>query len=607
MQNKDPIHSVLTSTLNLHRALHLVWKSAPGWTILNTILIIVQGLLPLLGLYLLRQIVNAVEEAAGSNLTANPDTYKPVLIWLILAAGVALITALLRSLSSYTSQAQSQLVTDHVSDILHAQSILVDLEYYENPAYYDTLHRAQAEAPYRPTSIVNNLIQLAMNTVRLGGLVGVFLLISPWLGVVVILAAIPGAIVRVIYARKRYRFEDRQAKKERLAWYYHWILTTSEFAKEVRLFNIGNTIKRRFQKLRKELREGRLAIVRGRAVVDFIVQSLAALAIFFSLGLAAYQTIQGKISIGDLMAIYMGFQIGLSSIQAILGGLAGLYEDNLFLSHFYKFLELEPTIQVIDNPMPLPSSFQDGIVFENVGFTYPNKKQLVLDQVNLRLEPGQVVALVGANGSGKTTLIKLLCRLYDPTAGRITLDGIPLPTYDPLAWRRLISVIFQDFVHYYLTAKENIWLGNVSQDPIIELIVEASKKSGADSFIKRLPQSYDTYLGTWFGEGQELSTGEWQKVALARAFYRDAQIIVLDEPTSSLDPLAEARFFKQFKKLITGKSAILISHRFSTVQMADFIYLMDKGKIVESGTHDDLMSANGMYATFYHSQADFYQ
>lgn len=613
---KVTIKKGVTHILQLNRALRLVWESAPGWTILNTILIIVQGLLPLVGLYLLRQLVNAVEiaavslsleDAAINSTTAVWSVYQQVLIWLILAAIVAVLTALLRSLGEYTTQSQSQLVTDHVSDILHSKSIIVDLEYYENPAYYDTMHRAQAEAPFRPTSIVNNLIQLAMNGVRLFGLVGVFLVLSPWLGLVLILAAIPGAFVRIYYSRKRFRFEEQQAENERRAWYYHWILTNSEFAKEIRLFNIGGMFKKRFKELRRNLREGRLALTRNRATVDFVVQSLAALAIFGTLGLAAYQTIQGSISIGDLMAIYLGFQIGLSSVQTVLHSLAGLYEDNLFLSHFYQFLDLQPTIKAPANPYPLPLKIRRGISFDGVYFSYPNKGQLVLKGVDLTLEPGQVIALVGPNGSGKTTLVKLLCQLYRPSEGRITLDGIDLDEHDPLEWRRLISVIFQDYVHYYLSAKENIWLGDVEREPSMDSIVAAAKKSGADSFIRRLPEDYETYLGTWFGDGQELSGGEWQKVALSRAFYRDAQIIVLDEPTSSLDPLAETELFLQFRELIRGKSAILISHRFSTVKMADYIYVMDEGKIVEEGSHQSLLALNRMYSKFYNAQADHYQ
>ena len=600
-----PLKQALAQTLRLDRAVRLVWKSAPGWTLANSILVIAQGLLPLAGLYLVRQIVDAV--TAGIDNPNKQAAFQQVLVWVILAAGVGVMTALVRSLGELASQAQSQLVTDAVSDLLHAQSIAVDLEYYENPVYHDTMHRAQAEAPYRPTSIVNGLVQLAQNTISLVGVVGLFLLVTPLLGLVMLLAAIPGAVVRWHFARRSFRFEQEQAEIDRKSWYYHWVMTDSGHAKELRLFNLGSIFKARYRDLRNVLREGRLALTRQRSIADFIVQALAALAIFATLGLAAYQALLGRITLGDLTAIYLGFQVGVSSLQTILHSLAGLYEDNLFLSHFYQFLELQPTLQVPADPQPVPESLREGVCFEGVSFSYPNTTHFALENVDLALAPGQVIALVGANGSGKTTLVKLLCELYQPTHGRVRIDGLDLNQFDPVEWRRRISVVFQDYVHYYLTARENIWLGNVDLQPEEQVVAEAARRSGADKVIEALPQGYDTYLGTWFGEGKELSGGEWQKIALARTFLRDAQIIVLDEPTSALDPLAEAELFRQFRQLIQGKSAILISHRFSTVQMADYIYVLDQGRILEHGTHSSLLAQNGRYAEFFRAQAIYYQ
>ncbi|MBN1668022.1 MAG: ABC transporter ATP-binding protein [Anaerolineales bacterium] len=255
----------------------------------------------------------------------------------------------------------------------------------------------------------------------------------------------------------------------------------------------------------------------------------------------------------------------------------------------------------------MPEPMRRKLEFKDVCFSYPNGSEPALNAVNLEIAPGEVIALVGANGSGKTTLIKLLCELYQPSRGQIEVDGIDLRLLDPLAWRKQISVVFQDYVHYYLTAGENIWMGNIDMPAELEMIEEAARQSGADAVIEGLPQGYDTTLGTWFEKGKELSSGEWQKIALARAFLRDAQIIVLDEPTSSLDPLSEAMVFQQFRQLLKGKSAILISHRFSTVQMADTIYVMEKGTIIEKGSHAALLRQNGRYAEFYRVQAANYQ
>ncbi len=583
----------------------LVWKSAPGWMVLNGLLVIVQGLLPLAGLYLMRQIVDTV--TAGINSADPQNTFRQVLFWLIMAAAVGILTALARSLGEISSQAQAQYLTDYVSDVLHDKSIAVDLAYYEDTSYYDTLHRAQAEAPYRPASVLNGLMTLIQNTISLAGVVGLFLLLTPLVGIVMVVVALPGALVRLYYSRIRYRFEEKHAPIERRSRYYNWLMVSDHHAKELRLFNLGNLFKMRFQDLRQDLRKGRLAITRNRATADWIFQTLGVLAIFFTLGFAAYQAILGSISVGDLFAIYMGFQIGLNSLQSILSSLAGLYEDQLFLTHFYQFMELEPTIITPDHPVALKPNLVQGIHVENVNFSYPNSARKVLNNIQFTLEPGKVVALVGANGSGKTTLIKLLCRLYDPETGSITIDGIDLRQVDPIQWRKKISVVFQDYVHYQLTALENIWIGNTESVVNNDAIQAAAVKSGADSFIQQLPQGYTTHLGTWFEDGKELSGGEWQKIALARAFYRDSDIIVLDEPTSSLDPLAEAELFQHFRYLIEGKSAILISHRFSTVQMADYIYVMDKGKIIEQGTHHELLDIHGAYEKFFSAQAQFYR
>jgi ATP-binding cassette subfamily B protein len=340
---------------------------------------------------------------------------------------------------------------------------------------------------------------------------------------------------------------------------------------------------------------------------DLFAQALATIALFGSLAWIARQTLLGTVTLGDLMVYYLGFQSGLNFLQSVLRALAGLYEDNLFLTNLYQFLDLKPRIAAPPQPRPVPQAIQSGITFHNIGFTYPSRAQETLHDINLRLAPGEVIALVGENGSGKTTLVKMLCRLYDPSHGKITVDGIDLRAFDPVQWRKEIGVTFQDYAHYALTVWENIWLGNVNMQADLERIAEAGRRSGADEFIRRLPQAYDTMLGHWFQKGQELSGGEWQKIALARTFWREAHILILDEPTSSLDPLAEAKLFREFRALLDGRNAILISHRFSTVQMADCIYVLEQGRIVEHGTHAALLALEGRYARLYHSQAQHYQ
>jgi len=378
-------------------------------------------------------------------------------------------------------------------------------------------------------------------------------------------------------------------------------------AKEVRLFGLGAFFQTCYADLRRDIRTGRLALSRRRVLADLATQIVAVASLFAALAWIALRAVRGHITLGDMTACYLGFQTGLSFLNGLLGAIAGLYEDNLFLSNFYRFLDLKPVISAPAHPRPVPRPMQQGLVVRGVHFTYPGCQAAALRGVDLSLAPGQVIALVGENGAGKTTLIKLLCRLYDPAQGAITVDGADLREMDPAHWRRGLSVIFQDYTKYGLSVWKNIWLGCVDSAPDREKIVRAAERAGADAAIRRLPQGYDTILGRQFMTGQELSIGEWQKVALARAFLRDAQIIILDEPTSSLDAQAEAEVFRQFRQLVAGRSAILISHRFSTVRMADRIYVLSGGRVTEAGSHAELMQRRGEYARLFELQAGNYR
>jgi len=591
--------------LRLDRAIRLVWTSAPGWATVNLVLVVVQGLLPLAGLYLLKRIIDTLQSAIAA--PGGSSSFGPVLFWVVLAAAVALVTTLAGALAELAGQAQSMVLSDKVTDVLHQQSVAVDLEYYENPRYHDTLHRAQGDALSRPISIVNRLVQIGQSAISLVGIAGLLFAFNPWLALVLILVALPGAQVRLLYSRRLYRFEKEQTKQERRAWYYHWLLTNSLYAREVRLFNLGSLFRARFRALRQQLRVGRLALTRRRTLSGVLAQSVATLAVFGALAYIAYRTYKGTVTIGSLVMYYSAFQLAVGSVSAILNGFVGLYEDNLFLSNFYTFLDLKPKVTAPAKPLPCPARIARGIAFHDVDFTYPGTSRRVLEAINLTVAPGQVIALVGENGSGKTTLMKLLCRLYDPDSGRVTIDGVDIRQLDPVKWRQEVSVILQDYVQYQLPVWENVWMGDVEAAPDRDRIVAAAKRSGADPAISRLPQGYDTPLGCWFEQGHELSIGEWQKVALARAFLRDSHFVVLDEPTSSLDPLAEAELFRHFRGAIAGRSAVLISHRFSTVQMADYIYVLDQGRVVERGTHRELLELNGLYARLYLAQAAPYQ
>ena len=606
MQEQDGSKKLkIPRVLQLGRAVRFVWQSAKGWTVTNGILIAIQGVLPLLPLYLMKLMVDAV--TAGPAAPDKGAALRHVLLLVAITGAATLFAFLIDLVAGMVSEWQGYIVADHMSDILMAKSIEVDLEYYESARYYDTLHRAQREASSRPISIVNGLAKIGQNGISLLAIAGLLFSFHWFVAAILFTAVIFGTAVRLKYSGNMYRWQRGQTPMERQAGYLNWMLTDSGHAKEIRLFNLGHLFIRRFRDIRQKLRKGRLSIMRRRSLADFAAQAFATAAIYGSYAYVSYQAMWGQITLGDLVMYYQAFQRVQGFFQGILGSLAKLYEDNLFLANLYEFLDLKRTVVEPLHASPVPQPMQSGIAVSHVSFQYPEGARKVLEDVSLIIRPGEVVALVGENGSGKTTLIKLLCRLYDPTSGTIAIDGMDLRQFETKALRREIAIIFQDYAHYHLTARENIWFGNIALAPDDERIVAAARRSGADEVIRTLPHGYDTILGKRFQDGEELSIGEWQKVALARAFMRDAQIIVLDEPTSSMDAKAEYEAFQNFHHLVSGRTAVLISHRFSTVRMADRIYVLKHGCIIEGGTHEELLSLKGTYARLFEMQARHYR
>lgn len=589
----------------LRRSLALVWESAPGWTLASLGLMALQALLPLAVLYLIKLTIDAV--TAGIITEDKTDALREVLLLIFLTGLLTLLIAACRAAADIVEEYKSQLVTDYVTDIIHRQSAAVDLAYYEDSHYHNTFYRAQQEALYRPTMIVGGLTGLIQNVILLLALAGLLIYLHWSIALVLFAAAIPGIIVKMRHSERLYRWYSRRTETERRVYDYHYMLTSIIYAKELRLFDLGGFFRQRYRDLMAILRGERLELAKNRSCADLLAQTVAVISLFGMVAYITWQTLLGEITLGDLVMYQQAFQRAQAALQGIMSSLAGLYEHNLFLNHFYGFLDLKPQVVAPTEAAAPPRPMRKGITIENLCFSYPLANREALKYINLKISPGEVVALVGDNGAGKTTLAKMLCRLYDPTKGRIAIDGIDYRAINVQKLRREITMIFQDYMQYPLTARENIWIGDLLSDPQGEEIIRAVRQAGAEGIISRLPKGYETFLGKRFEEGDEISIGEWQKIALSRAFLRNAQLIILDEPTSAMSALAEYEMFQSFKELLNGRSALLISHRFSTVRMADLICVLEDGTIVEQGSHADLIRQNNRYARMYEMQAQHYR
>jgi ATP-binding cassette, subfamily B, bacterial len=582
----------------------LVWQASPRWMLAGIAIALLQSAAAPLMLFVLKQIIDAV----GAAHSAGAQQHTPDVMRLIaLAAAIAIADGAIRALAAVVSEVQAHVVSQRIHELLLVKSTLLELAYYESNDYHDTFHRAQQDAPERVLHLATSLNQVVRTTATLGGML-VLLLFFDWLVILLVFAiTVPVVFVRARHEREQHRSHERTTPLERRASYFRSLLTRIEPAKEIRLFDLGTFFIKRFQALQAAIATERLAIARRRAVVEIITQILPEITIFGCLALLAYRGIQGQVSFGGVIVYFWALQWMRSLLNETLGGLVSIYKDNLLLSSLHEFLDLEIRMSEAERPLPVPRPLQSGIAIEDLSFRYPGNATNALEGISLTIRPGEKVALVGENGSGKTTLAKLLCRLYDPQHGDIRLDGISLRSFQIAALRREISVVFQDYVCYELSAAENIALGDSANTMNERAIEAAAARMGVHNAIERLPRGYATQLGRRFEGGTELSIGEWQKIALARAFTRNSQILVLDEPTSALDAEAEYEIFDSFFRLAEGRTAILISHRLSTVRMAEKIYVLDRGRIVESGTHRELMSLAGKYARLFNLQAQPYR
>ena len=583
----------------LVRGLRLVWSAAPGWTYTWLALLALQGVLPVALVYLTRYLVDAMVVVIRE---PTVETLMPALLGILGMAVVMVLTELLRGLTTMVRTAQSERMMDHVSAMIHQKAVEIDLSYYDMPDYYNQLHRARTGTAYRSLALLEGLGTILQNGITLISMVFVLAPYGLWLPLALLISTLPAFGVVLRHRIAYHRWYVKNTERERKANYYDWMLTQRESAMEMRLFRLSDPFRQIFRQIRGELREERLQLMKNQSLSELVASLGALLVTGLSMAWMIWQTVLGVYTLGDVALFYQAFNQGQSLMRSLMQNVGEIYSHSFFLADLFEFLELEPKVRDPELPQPVPETICDGLRFEAVNFSYPGVERQALQQFNLHIPAGKIVAIVGSNGAGKSTLIKLLCRFYDPDAGRITLDGVDLKAFRQDDLRSRITVLFQEPVHYNARARENIAMGRIDLPPQPGEVEQAAAMAGADRPIERLPRGYDTLLGKWFKDGTDLSVGEWQRVALARAFLRQAPLVLLDEPTSAMDPWAEADWLERFRELAAGRTAVLVTHRFTTAAYADIIHVMDEGQIVESGSHHELVQAGGRYAVSWNEQ-----
>jgi ATP-binding cassette, subfamily B, bacterial len=525
-------------------------------------------------------------------------------------AALMLLAEMARGLIGWIRRNQSELLHDHIAGLIYRQSIAADYAFYDLPEFYDHLHRARTDAAYRPEALLESLGSLAQSLVTLLAVGAVIFSFGWFLPVALLMSSLPALLMVLYWTLREFDWRKRVTEDERRIWYYDWLLTSSEVAAEIRLLDLGGHFQSAWRRLRERLRNEKLELALKQSMAELCAAMLALFVTIGALAWMVWQAVQGAITLGALALFYQALNQGQQLMRSLLDHAGRLYSNSLFLGNLFEFLALRPEVAEPIDPRPAPAKLCEGIKFDRVSFSYPGSHpcnntgndRFALRDFSLEIPAGRIVAIVGLNGAGKSTLFKLLCRLYDVDSGAITVDGVDLREMKLRDLRRMITALFQSPVRYSQSVSENISFGELSPPPNGAEIISAAVAAGADEIIAKLPHGYQHQLGRWFANGTELSAGEWQRIALARAFLRRAPIILLDEPTSAMDSWAEAEWMRRFRQLAEGRTALIITHRFTTAMQADIIHVMFNGKIVESGKHSQLASCGGYYAQSWKAQ-----
>ncbi|MGN6617791.1 MAG: ABC transporter ATP-binding protein [Ilyomonas sp.] len=587
---------------NLPRFFKLVWQTHKGYTILNGVLRILRSALPVSILYVGKLIIDQVISISRTHSADH------TFLWELVAAefALAILSDALGRATLLVDSLLGDLFSNHTSVKIMEHAATLDLDQFEDSEFYDKLERARQQTIGR-TVLLSQVFAQVQDLITMGFLAAGLMAFNPWLILLLLIAIVPAFLGESYFNDRTYALTRGQTPERRELDYLRYIGASDETAKEVKLFNLSGFVIDRFKTLSNKFYGDNKKLSIKRAGWGTLFALIGSAGYYAAYIIIILQTISGAITLGTLTFLAGSFRQLRSVLETILSRFTSVSQGAIYLKDFFDFFEIQPNIITPKKPIPFPKPIQHGFVFENVGFKYHNTESWANRNLNFTLHAGEKLALVGENGAGKTTLVKLLARLYDPTEGRILLDGIDLREYDLFELRKNIGIIFQDYLRYQMSFAQNIAVGNIDEQFNRPLIEQSAEKSLASLLVKRLPNQYDQALGRRFNNGIELSGGEWQKVALARAYMKESQLLILDEPTSALDARAEYQVFQRFAELTRGKTAVLISHRFSTVRMANRILVLDKGQLLEIGSHEELLALNGRYAELFHLQAAGYR